>query len=154
MPGEPVRWSEVELRDHMRRIWGDDVEPAKKVKVRSIVPRGRKMNKTEAAYDAFLCAQEGAGAIIRHRYESITLLLADGCRYTPDFEVVYDDIPYEKVAFHEVKGTRRRKSGVVGPYMEDDARVKLLTAARLYPEFTFRLAWLDQGRWQVEEISR
>jgi len=115
------------------------------------------MNKTESAYDAFLSQQQAAGAIVRYRYESVTLMLADGCRYTPDFmvnQILWDDVKGRGIEFHEVKGTRKRKSGRIGPHMEDDARVKLLTAAKLYPEFTFKLCWLDQGRWQIEDISR
>lgn len=149
---EPVRWSEEQLRYHMARMELGIVEmlsdpPSVR---RSAVPRARHMNKTEAAYDALLCAQEAQGAIVRHRFESVTLLLAPGCRYTPDFMVVNDITDIE---FHEVKCGRRRKSGNRGPHMEDDARVKLLTAARLYPEFTFILAWLDQGQWLVEAVA-
>lgn len=155
MPGEPARWTQQELDSHMRKF-GTVLPVVGPTERRSSVPRKRTINKTEAAYDAFLFQQQSAGLIVRYRYESVTLLLADGCRYTPDFEVVQfkNTGNYDHCEFHEVKGTRKRKSGVVGPHIEDDARVKLLTAAKLYPEFTFKLCWLDQGRWKIEEISR
>lgn len=154
---EPARWSQTELDEHMRKLKGVSPAPAKQG--RSVVPRGRRMNKVEAAYDAFLAQCEVEGAIKKHRYESITLLLADGCRYTPDFAItIHANFGFEnyylRTELHEVKGTRKRKSGIVGPHIEDDARVKLLTAAKLYPEFRFKLCWLDQGRWQIEDIAQ
>ncbi len=117
-------------------------------------PKRGVMNKTETLYARILEGKKSVGSIHSFRFESITLQLAPGCRYTPDFEVVTSE-PWEglEIEFHEIKSGRKRKSGNVGPHMEDDARVKLLTAAELYPEFTFYLAWLWKGQWEVEKIG-
>lgn len=162
MPGEPARWTQEEVDAHMQKIRNPVlrekyIRETTDVISKSMVPRGRHMNKVEAAYDSFLTQQKDVGMIIRHRYESVTILLAPGCRYTPDFMVYRISTHGTGLLvseFHEVKGTRKRKSGVIGPHIEDDARVKLLTAAKLYPEFTFKLVWLDRGRWQEETISK
>lgn len=153
---EPARWTQEELDAHMMRFAGDTPDPqAKPAKKRPSVPRSRTMNKVEAAYDAYLAALQKTGCIGSRRFESVTLLLADGCRYTPDFMVCHWASPSDPpIEFHEVKGTRKRKSGRVGPHIEDDARVKLLTAAKLYPEFPFKLCWPDKGKWQIEDIAQ
>lgn len=145
-----LNWTEADLKRHMAQFPSEvaTAEPARKE--RSFMPRGRKQNKHEAAYAAFLEQQKQAGLIAGYRFEAITLLLADGCRYTPDFVITTLS---GAIAAHEVKARRRRKSGIVGPHLEDDARVKILTAAKLFPEFRFRLAWLDGAQWRIEEIA-
>ena len=118
---------------------------------RSTVARGRQMNKSEAQYAALLEGLKASGQIAGYGFEAITLKLAEGCRYTPDFAVWRASGALE---FHEVKAARRRKSGRVGAHMEDDARVKILTAAKLFPFATFFVVWLNQGKWVIEEIRK
>lgn len=112
------------------------------------------MNKTETHYAQVLEARLIAREIDSYRFESLTIRLAPGCRYTPDFCVITGDRDHQKITLVEVKSGRRRKSGRVGPHLEDDARVKLLAAARLYPEFDFVLAWRWQGQWEEEQIAK
>lgn len=78
-----------------------------------------EMNKTEAAYDAFLKLRQMAGEIAWYKFEGVKLRLADSTFYTPDFAVMLTDGTLE---CHEVKG-----------FWQDDARVKIKVAADLYP---------------------
>lgn len=103
--------------------------------------KGGQMNKTEAAYAAFLSDESHAGRIQWFKFEGIKLRLADNTFYTPDFAVMADDGVIE---LHEVKG-----------FWTDDARVKIKIAADIYPfRFkAFRLASKKNGGgWSVEEF--
>ena len=86
--------------------------------------RGPKLNKTEAAFERKLKIDRSDCQIVA---QGITLLIANGVRYTPDFAAIPKDPPTE-VTFYEVKG-----------FMRDDAAVKLKVAAALYPMFRFYL---------------
>lgn len=95
------------------------------------------MNKTERRRALELEALRRTGAIAAWAFGSVTLLLADRCRYTPDFLVATPD---GRIAFEEVKG-----------FWRDDALVKIKVAARLYPMFTFTaLRPRKGGGWDVE----
>jgi hypothetical protein len=106
-----------------------------------------EMNKLEAKYAQHLDEQKHFGKIIDFWYERVTLKLADAVRYTPDFMVLTSDLELE---LHEVKG-----------YMQEDARVKLRTAADKFP-FRFKLIhWLTKKEaaakgvevgWEIVEI--
>lgn len=110
-----------------------------------------RMNKGERAYADHLNLQIAAGVIVEWHYEGVTLDLGDDCRYTPDFFVVTADGEAE---LHEVKAPRRGKSEAW--HAEPEGRVKVKTAARMYP-FRLRVVWpagpLDLGRWHSEEIQ-
>lgn len=111
-----------------------------------VVARGRlaprKMNGTEAAYDAHLWSLRASGAVLWHEFEAIKLRLADDTFYTPDFAVLLADQSFE---IHETKG-----------HWEEDARVKIKVAARLFP---FRFIALKKvpkskgGGWAEEAFS-
>lgn len=83
-----------------------------------------------------------AGDIQAWAYEAVTLKLANGVRYTPDFLVLDAS---DKVRLEEVKG-----------HWRDDARVKIKVAARLFPMFTFVALTprklRDGGGWNREEF--
>ena len=152
---EPARWTQAELDAHMAKFHPGKLpeachSPAKPTASRTQPTRG-KMNKVETAYSIFLGQLIIAGGVKGYRFESVTIVLAPGCRYTPDFMVWLKD---GSIELHEVK-TRWRNAKQRGPNMTDDARVKLLTASRLYPEFNFVLAWLDgNGGWHTEHIEK
>lgn len=94
------------------------------------------LNKTETAFREFL-AQRFAGYSVLS--QSVTLKLANGCRYTPDFIVPAGLLPMHA---YEVKG-----------FMRDDAGVKLKVAASLYPWIKFHLVTrLRNGAWDVQEV--
>jgi len=107
------------------------------------------MNKLEAAYALILEARKRNGEIADYAYESVTLKLATGVRYTPDFVVWREETLYgtwariaDVVELHEVKG-----------FMRDDARIKLRVAAKQFPYFTFRLCRRLKGSWTIEEVT-
>lgn len=99
------------------------------------------MNKTEAAYDAYLDGLKHHGQILWYKFEGVTFKLADNTRYTPDFLVMTAD---NVIECHEVKG-----------YWQDDAKVKIKVAAAMYP-FRFiaikAQAKKNGGGWDVEEF--
>lgn len=100
-----------------------------------------QMNRTEAAYATTLEAARNAHEIVWYAFEGVTLKLADGCRYTPDFAVLRADGIME---MHEVKG-----------YWTDDARVKVKVAAEKFPfvfQAVYKQAKKDGGGWRIEEF--
>lgn len=100
-------------------------------------PSGPKFkSKAEARYAELLERQRRAGQIESWRYEAITLRLADGCRYTPDFWVVLND---GKVRLTEIKG-----------HMREAARVRLRVAVEMYPQFAWLLVWAKKGKFEPE----
>lgn len=100
-----------------------------------------QMNKSEAAYATALEAARIAQEIVWYAFEGVTLKLADGCRYTPDFAVLRADGVME---MHEVKG-----------YWQDDAKTKIKIAAEKFP-FVFKAVYKqskkDGGGWRIEEF--
>lgn len=102
------------------------------------VPSGPKFkSKAEARYAEILEAQRRDGNIRGWRYEGITLRLADGVRYSPDFVVF-------------MNGGRMRLVEVKGGYFRDDARIKLRVAVEMYPDFSWLLVWAKKGRFEPE----
>lgn len=96
-------------------------------------------SKLEAQYAAHLELLLKAGEIRRWAYEPMSLKLADGKRYRPDFLVVLPLGAEAKAEMHEVKGrwTKNRRDGMT----------HLKWAAQLYGDvFTFRLIeWKGHG---------
>lgn len=90
------------------------------------------MNKTERRRWVELEAMKRAGVIRDCKYNAVTLMLANRCRYTPDFLVEHVD---SRLELEEVKG-----------FWRDDARVKIKVAARLYPMFAFTALRLQKRR--------
>jgi hypothetical protein len=98
-----------------------------------------EMNKTEAAYDAYLKTLLMAGELLWYKFEGMKFRLADNTFYTPDFALMRQDGQME---IHETKG-----------FWTDDARVKIKVAADMYP-FKFvaikARAKKDGGGWAEE----
>lgn len=101
-----------------------------------------EMNRTEKAYEARLKEYLAAGEILEYKFEPLSLRLAPGCFYQPDFMVIDAD---KTVQFVEVKG----------PFIHDQKSiVKLKTASELFP-FRFILAQLTKEKiWNIKEIGR
>lgn len=98
-------------------------------------------NKTEAKYEAYLEKQKLAGEVLSYCFEPLHLRLADKTFYKPDFLVLNKAC---EVEFHEVKGSRY--------IFQDDAKVKVKVAAKLFPYFRFRVAYPQKGgTWEMEE---
>lgn len=95
----------------------------------------RGLNKTEALFFAHLRAAHPNAFVEAH---PMTFLLANGCRYTPDFIVYIDGA---QIAY-EVKG-----------FMRDDAAVKIKVAAAKFPFVRFVLVWRKRGQWMQQEVK-
>jgi hypothetical protein len=98
------------------------------------------MNKTEAEYAHVLRARQSAGQVLAFGYERLTFRLAFNLRYTPDYDLL---MPDGTVQIHEIKG-----------FWEEDARVKIKTAAQMFPHFRFvgvqKLPAKKGGGWSYE----
>jgi hypothetical protein len=80
-------------------------------------PPAPKMTKTEQQFEARLVAMYGRECV---RFESMTLRLANGHRYTPDFVVRHGD----RLAIYEVKGSYRLHSHGRARLAFDQARTE------------------------------
>ena len=106
-----------------------------------------RMNKGEAAYAAMLQVRFLAGEIHWWTFEGLNFRLADNTNYRPDF--IFVNGQWEMEA-HDVKG----RSGD-GPWVEEDAMVKIKVAARLYPWLRWKLVWPRKGGgWDDRTIGR
>ena len=101
-----------------------------------------EMNGLEKRYAAHLETRRVVGEILSYKFESIKLKLAKATFLTVDFAVVAQSGAIE---MHEVKG-----------HWEDDARVKIKVAAKLFPEFTFiGVMWERRAKfWKFEEFPK
>ena len=123
-----LRLTEQEYADLKAKLQA----PAVPVIEKPTQPKQRK-NKTEAEYGQLLEARKRMGEIKDYGFERMKLRLADDVLYIPDYDAVLDD---NTVEIHEVKG-----------FLRDDARIKIYTAARMYPHFKF---WLIKKRRQKD----
>jgi hypothetical protein len=122
--------------------------PAKKAPPR-IRQNSAGLNKTEQAFYDYLKTRGDPG-VLRTVLppQSVTLRIANGCRYTPDFVVAYHhstDIPSVDLVAYEVKG-----------FMRDDAAVKIKVAATAFPWITFHLVTKlpgGGGGWSISEVQ-
>lgn len=106
--------------------------PAKPKAPARIRQNGAGLNKTEAAFYEHLL---GKTAVLPP--QSLTLKIANGCRYTPDF-ITVEHFPF-KLHAYEVKG-----------FMRDDAAVKIKVAAALFPWISFHLVTRAKGgTWEI-----
>lgn len=154
-------WTERDLLDRAQRLPDDQsLMQAAQRHTAGIAqkPHGRirppkSMNKGETAYYAHLAMEQRLGAVAFFEYEGITLKLGEDLRYTPDFLVMLAD---GSIQFHEIKGRKKfkRPDGSVireGPFVEEDARAKIVMAAAKFP-FPFRMVWpAANGEWEAKE---
>jgi hypothetical protein len=105
-------------------------------KTQNIATEEQRLNKTERRFLAILRARHGQNV----RVQAITLVLANRCRYTPDFSVCF----FGKLILWEIKGG----------FIREDSWIKLKMAARLYPEFDFVMAQWKNGEWTEVEIHK
>lgn len=93
-----------------------------------------KLNKLERAYLCYLRSLKPAWIGI----QNISLKLAADTRYTPDLWCLLDS----QLSAREIKG-----------FMRDDARVKLMVAARQFPWISFILVTSKNGAWIHTEVK-
>ena len=88
------------------------------------------------------------GRITEYEFEQVTLKIANGCRYTPDW-VAYAHIStaptsrLRALEFYEIKARKM---------IWDDAIVKLKVAATKYPYFKFYLCAWGKSGWIIQEV--
>lgn len=76
------------------------------------------------------------------RFHTLTVILANGVRYTPDI-VAFNKNPHiSTMSCVEVKGKQ----------MWDDAVVKVKVAAHEWPHIKWGLMWKENGQWQTQEV--
>lgn len=104
-------------------------------------------NKTEAAFALHLRETQPGREI---NEQGITLLLANGLRYTPDIflpPILNGKVESITPLAYEVKG-----------FMRDDAAGKIKMAAKIHPWITFYLVTRRKkasgGGWQIQEILK
>jgi hypothetical protein len=93
-------------------------------------------NKLEAAFRPWILGRHPE--IFGLAFNGMTLTLASGLRYTPD----YTGWIGEKLVAWECKG----------PWATDDSIAKLKVAARIWPKIKFVLAWKENGAWAMQDI--
>lgn len=111
------------------------------------------LNKTELRYAEFLHSELISGRILWSKFEGVTLKLAEGLRYTPDFAVLRSDGLIELV---DVKGrtTSATASGErkEAAYAMGDSRAKVKMAAESFP-FVFVVVFQSKDKtWTREEF--
>jgi hypothetical protein len=95
----------------------------------------REPNKTEAEYNRRYLGGQG-------KFESVSLRLPGGSRYTPDWQSVGAD---GRVTFHEVKGSYRLHS-------QGRAATAFRECVAAFPEFNFVWAVRNaDGSWSIQE---
>lgn len=98
-------------------------------------------NKTELAFAAYLRALYPGAKVYE---QAVTLVLANGLRFTPDMFIPVIPGHAAGPTFWETKG-----------YMRDDAAAKIKMAARVHPWAAFYLV-TKQGRtgtgWSIEAV--
>ncbi len=98
-----------------------------------------QLNKTEQAYQDYLDELKSAGLIAWYKFEGMTLRIADGANFTPDFLVM---LPDGQLEIREVKG-----------FWREAALVRMKVAASLFP---FKFIAVKQrskkngGGWDIE----
>lgn len=136
---------------------GRDGLPVANAKACATKPRLRQdrkgPNKLEAEFEAWLREEWKNDAGVDVLAQAVTLSLANGVRYTPDFVVKFTShgmrgaVQFEAVVLHayETKG-----------FMREDASVKIKVAAHQYPWIKFHLVTKrkkkDGGGWAIEEV--
>lgn len=95
----------------------------------------QKLNKTEAAYLAYLRCLNTKWIGI----QNITLKLADDTRLTPDFSFIQNS---GRFVFVDVKGFQR-----------EDALIKMKVAARQFPMFDFLIVKKAGSGWETTKVK-
>lgn len=124
--------------------------PATKMKgVKSVIRQSsRQPNKTEIRFEQeYLKLWIAQEQIETYDYEVVTLKIANGCRYTPDWFVeAYEDrfkLGRNKLQFYEIKAR---------DMIWDDAIVKIKVAASKFPQFEFYLCAYSKTGWTIERV--
>jgi len=101
------------------------------------------LNKTEARF----LAEYLRPLYTNVKPHGLTLALANGVKYTPDFIVQSEGV----IRAYEVKAMRGNRV-----HVEDDASVKIKVAASEWPTIKFIITWWDKSKhaWQFQEVIK
>lgn len=102
-------------------------------------PAQKYASKLEARYAQHLDLLRLAGEIRWWAYEPLSLKIAEGAHYRPDFITIEAS---GGISARETKG-----------FMREAARVRLLVAARAFPWLRIVLVRNEGGAWVEEEIG-
>lgn len=109
-----------------------------------------EMNGTEKAFSEFAETHRQAGLILGWWFESITLHLAPGLSYTPDFLILELDM---ELTFIETKPSYKDTDGKVKVFARDGSIDKVKVAANTFP-FIFKMAVRQPDKnWKLEEVK-
>jgi hypothetical protein len=134
---------EITKRGHVR-VKGDAVFAPLMARthpgVKGIIRQsGQGPNKTEIRFENdYLKPMRHAGEIGEYKFEAITLKLAPGLRYTPDYSTV---TAAGVTVFYEIKGA----------ILKDDAIVKFKMAPSIFPHYEFYLCQWKGGEWTIQK---
>jgi hypothetical protein len=92
------------------------------------------LNGLETSFLSHLCSEEYLPSEVYS--QAITLRLANGLRYTPDFFIFRDQTAWE----------------VKGKWVDGDSFPKLKMAASVFLHISFRLVWKVDGVWHEQVI--
>jgi hypothetical protein len=138
-----MSWQEEIYKQHLEKR-GESTRQRVAAQANVLRQSTKGPNKTETRFENdYLKAWSIAGEVERYAFEDITLKIANGCRYTPDWCVKFTD-PSKPVTFYEIKARKM---------IWDDAIVKLKVAADRFPYFYFYLcAWDAKSGWAIQRI--
>jgi hypothetical protein len=127
-----VRWTQQEYEAYLKR---SQTKIAEEVKA-TTPPKEIKpaMSKTEMEYERTYLSR------VAHKFEGITLKMANGHRYTPDFYVCPEG---NVIELHEVKGGYKLQSYGRAKLAFDQAKIE-------YPEFKFVWATKTKDGWRFQ----
>jgi hypothetical protein len=135
-----MRWSSHDIARFVAR--GDRAQSAVNdilVANRSAKAAAPRMNKLETSFAQLLELERCAGRWVWWGFESMTLRLAAGARYTPDFPCIDAG---GHLVIHEVKG-----------HWREAALVRIKVAAELYPFFRFVAVTRPKGgTWTYKQF--
>jgi len=136
-------WTEQDIARHLGSQFVGTTKPADQLE-----PKQRSLyrSKTEAAYAHHLELERRAGFIASWKYEVMTLKLANGVRYTPDFVV---ETKPGVIELHEVKG----RKGITF-WTKPVSRVKFTIASEMFPYWPLRVVFPGSrpGTWDHVEF--
>lgn len=149
----PPNWTAEDLAAHMARLLTGDsrkpigIEPNVTGPAKGRLPVPKGLNKTEQAYADHLQQFYLARNILWWGFEAMTFKLAHDTRYTPDFIVLMADATIRCV---DTKGARlNRSTGTTTYYAEEDSKIKIKVAAKLFPFFRWSYVFKNKaGEWQ------
>ena len=136
-----MRWTEADYKEFLARA-GNKPPVKAATSGPQVLAHGRlpatAMNGLEREYSAHLELLRHVGEILWHKFDAVSLRLADKTWFHTDFAVLEANGTF---SLRETKG-----------WMRDDANVKIKVAATMYP-FRFILVRKVKGGWKETEIN-